>query len=83
MSMHRPRMLAAMQEALETNKSMKIKLRVQITYKKIVEGLDGEKEEQIVQPPISNNNAVTITSGNTKQMLDKLIDEQGTQSETL
>ena len=45
MAMRRPRMPTAIQEALETKQSMKIKLRVDITYKKIIEGLDGEKEE--------------------------------------
>ena len=45
LAMHRPRMLTAMQEALETKHAMKIKLRVDITYKKIIEGFDGEKEE--------------------------------------
>ena len=83
MAMHRPRMLTAIQEALETKKSMKIKLRVDITYKKIVEGFDGEKEEQTLQAPISTNNAVTVTSGNMKQVLHKLIDELSTKSETL
>jgi hypothetical protein len=46
MAMYRPRMLMAIQEALETKKSMKIKLRVDITYKKIVEGFDGEKKSK-------------------------------------
>ena len=46
MAMHRPRMLAAIQEALETKKSMKIKFRVDITYKKIVEGFDGENKSK-------------------------------------
>ena len=41
-SMHRPRILAAIQEALETKKSMKTKLRVDITFKKIIVGFDGE-----------------------------------------
>ena len=83
MAMHRPRMLTAIQEALETKKSMKIKLRVDITYNKIVEGFGGEKEEQTLQAPISTNNAVTVTSGNMKQVLHKLIDELSTKSETL
>ena len=43
--MRRPRMLTAIQVALETKKLMKTKLKVDITYKKIVEGLDGEQEE--------------------------------------
>ena len=60
-----------------------IKLRVDITYKKIVEGLDGEKEETTLQAPISSMNAVAITNGNTKQMLDKLIDKVNTTYETL
>ena len=47
MVMHRPRMLMAIQEALETKKSMKIKLRVDITYKKIVEGFDGENKSKL------------------------------------
>ena len=46
MAMHRPRMLTATQEALETKKCMKIKLSVDITYKKIVEGFDGEKKSK-------------------------------------
>ena len=46
MAMHRPRMLTAIQEASETKKSTKIKLRVDITYKKIVEGFDGEKKSK-------------------------------------
>ena len=75
MSMHRARKLTAVQEALETKKPKKIKRRVNITYKKIVEGLDGAKEEQIVQAPISTMKAVTITSGHMKQVLYKLIDE--------
>ena len=83
MAMHRPRMLTAIQEALETKRSMKIKLRVDITYKKVVEGFDGEKEETTLQAPISTMNAVTITSGNMKQMLDKLIDILNTKSDTL
>ena len=62
---------------------MKTKLKVDITYKKIVEGFDGEKEEQTLQAPISTNNAVTITTGNMKQIMDKLIDELNTKSETL
>ena len=41
------------------------------------------KEEQTVQAPLSTNNAMTITSGNMKQMLDKLIDELKTKSENL
>ena len=45
MAMHRPRMLTAILEALETKQSMKTKLRIDITYKKIIEGFDGEKEE--------------------------------------
>ena len=47
MAMHRPRMLTAIQEALETKKSIKTKLRVDITYKRIVEGFDGEKKSKI------------------------------------
>ena len=83
MPMHKPRMLAAIQEALETKKSMKIKLRVDLPYKNVIEGFDGEIEEQTVHAPISTNNAVAITSGNMKQMLDKLIDRLNTKSETL
>ena len=41
------------------------------------------REENTVHTPISNTNAKTITKGNTKQMLDKLIDELNTKSETL
>ena len=44
MAMRRPRMLTAIQEALETKKSMTIKLRADTTYKKIIEGFDGKKE---------------------------------------
>ena len=40
------------------------------------------KEEQTVQATISTNNELTITTGNMKQMLDKLIDELNTTSET-
>ena len=82
MAMRRPRMLAAIQEALDTKKLMKIKLRVDITYREIIEDFDGEKEEQTVQATISTNNEVTTTTGNMKQMLDKLIDELNTTSET-
>ena len=42
-----------------------------------------KKKSKHVQAPISTNNAVTITSGNMKQVLDKLIDELSTKSETL
>ena len=76
-------MLTAMQEALETKKTMKIKLRVDITYKKIIEGLDGEKGENTVQTRLSATHAVTITKGYMKKMLDKLIDALNTKSETL
>ena len=62
---------------------MKIKLRVDITYKKILERFDGEKKSNIFKAPISNNNAVTVTSGNMNQVLHKLIDEVSTKSETL
>ena len=41
MVMHRTRMLTTIQEALETTKSMKIKLKVDITYMKIVGGFEG------------------------------------------
>ena len=41
MVMHRTRMLTTIQEALETTKAMKIKLKVDITYMKIVGGFEG------------------------------------------
>ena len=83
MARRRPRMLTAIQDALETKKSMKIKLRVDIAYKKIIEGFDGQKEEQTLQAPISTNNAVTATGCNMKQVVYKLIDELSTKSEAL
>ena len=62
---------------------MKIKLGVDITYKKMVEGLVGRKEETTLQASISTINAVTLTNGIMKHMLDKLIDELNAKSETL
>ena len=78
-----PRMVTAIQEALETKKSMTRKLRADTTYKKIIEGFDGKKGHITIHIPISTTNAMTITKGKMKQMLDKLIDELNTKSETL
>ena len=39
MAMRIPRMMTAIQEALETKKSMKIKFRVDTTYKNIIKGV--------------------------------------------
>ena len=83
LAMHRTRMLTALQEALETKKTMKTKLRVDITYKKIIERFDGEKGDSTVPTLISATHAVTITKGYMKKMLDKLIDALNTKSETL
>ena len=47
MSMHRPRMRMAIQEALETKKSIKIKIRVDIAYNKIVIVLMVKKKSKL------------------------------------
>ena len=62
---------------------MKIKLRVEITYVKIVESVDGEINEQPVKSPMTTSSAWTITKGNVKSVLDEFIDELTTKSETL
>ena len=61
MAMRRPRMLTAIQEALETKKSMTIRLRADTTYKKIIEGFDGKKGNITIHIPISTTNAMRIT----------------------
>ena len=51
-AMRIPRMVTAIQEALETKKSMKIKFRVDTTCKKIIKGFDGENGKTTIQFPI-------------------------------
>ena len=81
--MQRARMLSAITEALEAKRSIKIKLRVEITYVKIVAPVDGEINKQTVQAPMTTSNDWTIAKGHAKSILDKLIDELNTKSETL
>ena len=57
---------------------MQINLGVKIKYMKIVEGFDGDAEEQFVHAPITTRSAWEITKGNVKSILDKQIDELAT-----
>ena len=66
MAMHRVRMRSAVLEALETQTSLNIKLKVEVTHVNLVESFDGEINEQTVKTPMTTSNAWTIAKGNVK-----------------
>ncbi|MFM7984580.1 MAG: hypothetical protein ACKPKO_35160, partial [Candidatus Fonsibacter sp.] len=80
---HRTRIINSVSEMLQVKKSMKIKMRLHIKYKKKEEGFDGDVEFIVKPGHISNKIIHTVVKSNIKSVIDKQFNEMATKLDTL
>ena len=79
----RARIYNAVSQALERKQSMKIKMRLELTYKKPNPGFDGDMEYEVKPGHLANLRVHQITKASIKKGLDQQISEMIEKVETL
>ena len=80
---HKSRINSLIQKALENYKSMKIKMRLYLTYEKLTEDFDGNKTPQRRDAVLATKQIHTITTANREKAIDEQISEMSSKIETL
>jgi len=83
MAKHRAIIIGGVSEMLEAKQSMKIKMRLHITYEKPVQGFDDDVEWLVKDGHMSNKMIHTVVKNNIKSVIDKQVNEMATKLDTL
>ena len=80
---HKSRINSLIQKALENYKSMKIKMRLYLTYEKLTEDFNGHRTPQRRDAVLATKQIHTITTANREKAIDEQISEMSSKIETL